>query len=207
MSPYEETPEFAPKTWAATTLGIETDQLKPLLQPAGDATRNQEVNPTWLIHTNANGKPSTADVFKLVAARQSKIYEACGPDGFANNLETAFFVPTTDPALGARLELSPGNGLQAALNGYARPLPAGTKITGWWGISEKNAKLLVSRQALIVGVTHGSISQVGRVLDLAYTDPFTKRRTFVYMPLDNKIRDQMQGHVPGMNQTGRYYWQ
>lgn len=206
MPPYEENPEFGPKTWAAKHLGIDTEQLKPMLQPAGDQTRNQEVNPTWIIRTNSQGKPRTEDVFKLASSRLNKIYDACGSDGFAKNADTAFFVPTADPALGAQLELSAGNGLQAALTGYGKALPPGAKITGWWGISDKNAKLLVQRKGLIVGVTSGSLSQVGRAIDLAHVDPFTKRRAFVYMPLDNETRDQMQGYVPGMNQSGRYYW-
>ncbi|WP_411732990.1 hypothetical protein [Paeniglutamicibacter sp.] len=206
MPPFEENPEFAPKTWGADKLRIDTDQFKLFLQPVEGDARDQETDPSWLIRTNAKGKPSTADVLQLVASRENRIYDACGTDGFAKNADTAFFVPTTDPKLGAQLELSPTNGLQAALTGYGKPLPKGAKITGWWGISEKNADILVARKGLVVGVTYGSISQVGRVLDIAYVDPFTKRRAFVYLPLGNEIRDAMQGYVPGMNQSGRYYW-
>ena len=206
MPPYEENPEFGPKTWAAHQLGIDTDQLKPLLQPANDPSPTHSVNASWVIRTNTSGKPRTEDVLKLASSRQSKIYDPCGSSGFVKNADTAFFVPTTDPALGAQRELSAGNGLNAAIAGYGKPLPAGSKITGWWGISEKNATLLVARGGLIIGVTHGSISQVGKAIDVAYVDPFTKRRAFVYIPLSNEIRNQMQGLVPKMNQSGRYYW-
>lgn len=163
------------------------------------------LNQAHLLGFNENGKVDLQDVLKL--SKVSKLYEPCGADGFKENADTGFFVPTSDPDLGLSMMLSMGNGYEQAEAALGRVPAAGEGITGWWSISQKNADLLVAREGLIVSITAGWVSEVARVIELACVDQITQRKAFLVRNLGREIRDAMQGRLSSpINQTGRYYW-
>lgn len=189
-------PEYISRSAAGRLLGVNQEKVALFIK-------------TDLFPKNQAGKPLYSKVKELAAV--TKTYNACTPDEFFNNQNTAYFVPISNSSKGIHLGLSTenedyryiANGLKAG--GFSLPTEVG--ITDGWSISDKNATALISRQGLMFGITTGFVVEVARVVGLAYLNPLDKTKHFLIQKLSDSERDSLQGRlVDQISQTGRYYW-
>lgn len=115
-------------------------------------------------------------------------------------------VPTNALDLGSSLYLSAGNDRQEAIDGYVTTSghgqPPGTQVTGWWAVADEGVQRLVDEQGIILGVTGGFVFEAARVIALAKTREFYRRRAFLVAPLQHDELQQYLGYVPKMTPTG-----
>lgn len=174
-----------------------------------DANRTEDVDKllaAGMLGADQQGRIPLRDVEALLRAAAAKTYLPCTVEDFRSSDETAFFVPTSDPSLGAQMAISVSNGRNDALRGYGHPLPKGADVTGWWSISRSNAELLIERRGLVIGVTSTFVTEAGRAVDIAHTQTIGQRRALVFEPLSSDELRALRGKVPKMNPSGRYYW-
>lgn len=193
---------------AMTRTGLYKTEVSRMLFN-NDANRTQDVDKLIAareLGTDQQGRVLLGDVEALLHQAAASTYAPCSVGEFQSSDETAFFVPTSDPSLGAHLAISASNGRKQALRGYGKPLLKGTDVTGWWSISRANAELLIERRGLVIGVTSTFVTEAGRAVDIAHTQTIGQRRALVFEPLPIDELKALRGRVPKMNPSGRYYW-
>lgn len=116
-----------------------------------------------------------------------------------------------DPSLGGSLflgggEKGPGgNGRADALAGLKElgcevPGPDGLEVTGWWEVDQPKADLVVSSQAIVLGMTGGIVFSAAQVVGPYYQMELGTKKAF---PVREIVGEELAGYVGYIEKTGR----